>query len=183
MKLKLLYETTFTANDNGDLYYQKFFVGNYGDKEEALGLAPDVVIGPNGVQYIREDTGLPYIDTAHEIVLDTSYLIGEYLYKATNNIASPQVPGFMTDKEDVKQYLTGARSKHYGGKFLIRTKIADIGKLAESTLVDSANCGQILLLPGTPDILDFGGDGIFVAQEVVIENMHLGKTRRNKRTR
>lgn len=163
--------TPFTTKPNGDLFYKGQFIENYGDPEEALELAPEVVIGPDGVEYVDQDSGFAYINKVRDVVVAPDYVVGEYLYKATDNVSSPQIPGFMTDEESVQQYLpTGSRSRNFGGTQLIRARIDQIGRIAKSELVDTANFGYVLLLAGTPSVLDFGvNDGILVLQATQIE--------------
>jgi hypothetical protein len=160
----------FTATDNGDLYYKDYFLENHGDKEEALELTPDVVIGPKGVEYVSNDSGIPRIDEVYNVDIGPEHVVGNFLYKATENTSSPQIPGFMTDSESVKQYLEGgSRGRHYGGGNLIKAFISKIKPLQNVELIHTANFGYVAILPGTPSILDFGDDGILVLQEIDVE--------------
>jgi hypothetical protein len=164
-------ENPFITKDNGDLFYKNHFVENFGDAEEALECAPDVVIGPKGIEYVNDNSDSPYIQKIHNIIIGPSYVVGHYFFKATENIESPQVPGFMTDEESVQQYMPGGvRSRHFGGTQLVRAKIDKIGKIQEPEQIETANFGYVFLLPGTPSIIDFGeNDGVLVLQPLTVE--------------
>jgi len=129
----------------------------------------DVVIDDSGVIF---NAGI----MPHSDKLEISFINGPVeLFKATNNIEKVQIPGYMASREDVTEYLPGgSRSGHYGGKNLIRAIINKVNKLSKIEQIDSANFGFMIILPGTPCVINFGqNDGVLVLQPVEIEIIDL----------
>lgn len=123
----------------------------------------EVIIGPDGIRY--NSGSMPNSNRLH-VVFPQPPLI---LYKATNSEAISGVPGFMASSyAEIKPYLPGGRRhRHYGGSRAVKTTITRVETVRTAEMVDSANFGSILVLPGTPAVFDLGeSDGMVVLQEV-----------------
>jgi hypothetical protein len=154
-------------NDTNDLVRNGLLVYTGLDDMDAENYAnPDIIIDHSGVVY--NGNSLPY-SSRISVNFPRAPLT---LYKATNDTKSPQVPGFMAfSVDEVAQYLPGGtRHRHYGGNHLIRADVKQIEISVNAETIDTANFGNILILPGTPMVIDISDvDGVVVLQSVVIE--------------
>jgi len=158
--------SNFHIDNEYNLFYKNILIDKYTSRDEANAFVPDLVIGPNGIEYFSDNVRTPY-----DIFTDIDDYTGDTFYKATNNIASPQIPGFCSSEvEDIKQYLPGgSRNRHYGGGHLISFIFPKLEVFTAPYTFETANSGLVLMLPGSLKAVDFGSyDGVALFQEVMI---------------
>lgn len=167
MKLRHINNTKFKISQDLKVFFGGHFITQLDDINDFEDEIPDLIISSEGVEYFSENVRNP-----HDIFCDVD-LEGELLYKATNNLESPQVPGFCSDDlEDIQQYLpSGRRYGKYGGKHLVKFICPPIGVYDESDSFITANQGLVLMLPGARKAIDFGGnDGLAIFELVELIN-------------
>lgn len=150
------------------LYDNNIIASGLGDMDAEEFTLCDAIIDSSGVIY---NSG----DMSYSSRLGVSFpeppLV---LYKATNDLSN-NIPGYMAaEYSDIEQYLPGGtRNRHYGGKYAVSANISKVERLDHYEFIDSANFGLILVLQGTPAVIDLGeNDGIIVLQMVQYQIKH-----------